>query len=175
MESRTFDRQVSGGRGRGPTHRARAGKAARLRLQAESWLCLSVDAGLPPGVLASLARLGYSLTPRASRWGSKAARWGNEEYDADGGGGFARLFCTLPITLLNCKYPEDDPSGYVALGRALSAVLDLQALSPLCHPCRWRESDGYIPKDIPLTQDAHQRGRCCLAEPGAPGTRGRKR
>ena len=103
------------------------GSALGLRLQAESWLdlsvrsFLSVDAsyGTPFQDYWSLAWLGYRLTPRFSL-GLEGGALGNEEYDAGRGGGFARVnLRAMEVTLsggFTGNYLEDDPSGYVALG-----------------------------------------------------------
>ena len=79
---------------------------------------------------------------------------------------------TLRARCVACA-PQVKLQHFTATKKKMRVSLNshLHRLSPLCHACRWRESIGYIPKDIPLTQDAHQRGRCRLGEP-VSGTRG---
>jgi hypothetical protein len=103
------------------------GSALGLRLQAESWLdlsermFLSADAtyGTAFQEYWALVRLGLRLRERLSL-GLEGGALGNEEYNAERGGGFARVSVrAMEVTLssgFTGNYLEDDPSFYVALG-----------------------------------------------------------
>lgn len=108
-------------------HNSVQGSELGLKLVEETWFDLSsrsffsFDAsyGTAFQEYASLARIGYRLTPAFSL-GLEGGALGNQEYDAGKGGGFLRLdVLDLEVTLsggFTGNYLDDQPSGYVSLG-----------------------------------------------------------